>query len=179
MADPVRSTTPAAGIGGFAGRAGGHAIPRRPTRDGKGPSARDPGGAAMPPEPDSVLRLLRERVLAGTRIRLGVDGGHAPEFAEVLEGEPVPAFLGRLLSAQNQLAARRAPHLPAETLRALCDEALQAGVAETLELLAADPHADPGAAVVVAAVLAEHERRVRALPGATGSASRPIPPDPA
>ena len=53
-------------------------------------------------------RLLRERVLSRTRERLELtDGEFVPSFAENVDEEPVGAFLGRLIGAQNQLAALR------------------------------------------------------------------------
>lgn len=168
MAEDVRSTGPVSTVGNFPGRGTGHSPQHSPK---KGPATAEP---ARPTDQvsvghvaSSVLRLLRERVLASTREALGVDEGHAtPEFAEILEGEPVPAFLGRLLSAQNQLAASRRAHggeLTAAVVRSRCDDALLAGANETLELLAANPHVDPTAATIVAEVLAEHARRIAAL----------------
>ena len=161
---PVRSAGPVSPPGGFTGRSGGQA-PHRP-----------PGRRAQPsPAVDRVslhgaepvaLRLLRERVLACTRVRLELDDAPVgPEFAEVTEGEPAAAFLGRLLSAQNQLAARRAGSWPAAEVRRRCDEALRAGAQETLDLLAADRRDDAAALAVVAEVLAEYGRRVAALAG--------------
>ncbi len=164
MADsPVRSTSPVNAPGGFAGRANGGTPPRSQSRP----------QASTPPAADRVtvvhgamvaLRLLRERVLARTRglLELGEDViGH--EFAEMLDGEPAPAFLGRLLSAQNLLAARRAGSWPGARVRACLDEALRGGAEETLELLAADGHADPAAVAIVAEVLTDYGRRLAAL----------------
>jgi len=167
MAEEVRSAGPVSTVGGFPGR-GTANMPQPHPKKGQ--------AAAEPPRPGDrvnvhglaadVLRLLRERVLASTRAVLGIDEGTAaPEFAEIFEGEPVPAFLGRLLSAQNQLAARRQAvgDRTAAQIRSLCDQALAAGAAETLDLLAANPHVDPAGPAIVAEVLAEHARRISAL----------------
>ncbi|MCA8965599.1 MAG: hypothetical protein H6838_08945 [Planctomycetes bacterium] len=110
------------------------------------------------------LRLLRERVLAKTREQLGLaEHSHGMTFAEVTHGEPVGAFLGRLLSAQNQLAAPRAAQWAGARLRQALADALQDGAAETLELLAAEEVPDEAAVTVVVEVLAEFGRRLDAL----------------
>jgi hypothetical protein len=75
----------------------------------------------------------------------------------------VPAFLGRLLSAQNQLAGRRAGTWSAERVRAAVGQGLQEGAAETLELLAADGPDEGAAMALVGDVLAEFGRRLAAL----------------
>ena len=111
-----------------------------------------------------ALRLLRERVLARTREVLQLDESIAvPVFAEYVEGEPVPQFLGRLLSAQNQLAGRRTGVWDAVHLRQELVKALKLGADETVELLTADGlHVDEAVAVVFL-VLAEFERRIAAM----------------
>lgn len=163
--DAVHSPGPVSSLGGFAGRA-----PADPQRR---PPARE--GAIALPAVDSVSihaaaviagALLRERVLAGTRRLLRLGGGAVgPEFAELLEGEPVGTFLGRLLSAQNQLAAHAPAHWPEQRLRRCLDRALQAGANETLELLAGDERADAAGVLWVGEVLVEYGRRLAALAG--------------
>lgn len=164
MADHnVPSPSPVAGLSGYPGRP----LPQ--------PSAspREPAAAAAavepPPEGDQVLlhpassivlQLLRERILARTRAALGLTGGAAvPEFAEVVATEPLPQFVGRLLSAQNQLAALRRPPLELARSRRMLAEALQLGAQETSELLAGAEHAAEGQALV-RAVLVEFGRRL-------------------
>ncbi|MCC7395624.1 MAG: hypothetical protein IT455_01005 [Planctomycetes bacterium] len=163
MADePLRSTSPVANTSGFAGHQ-----PAQVVAASRSPAANDR------PATDSVALhraatvardLLRERVLAHTRkgLQLG-DGEAPPEFAEVRHNEPAPLFLGRLLSAQNQLAARRALTWPAPRVRACLDEALRAGVAEVLEMLALLALAEAEAVWFVRDVLAEYERRLAGL----------------
>ena len=73
----------------------------------------------------------------------------------------MPAFLGRLLSAQNQLAACRAGAWSGERIRSALAEALEAGGQETIDLLAADGHVPSGAIAIVSEVL-EHFGRRRA-----------------
>lgn len=159
MADTLRSTTPVPAAGGFLGRQPESRTPRRSPQ----PEARQAG-----PEPDQVVhadsvegvrQLLRQRVLARTRLHLGLDSSVAViAFAEDLQGEPVSTFVGRLMSAQNQLGARRQPAFAPTALRRECDAALRQGLAEAHELLEAAGD-QPGLAVL-AAVLAEYERRV-------------------
>lgn len=163
MADPlVHSAGPVTPLGGFPGRS-----PQPPHGEPpRGQLAPQPNGdqvrvqgAAL-----SLRRLLRERVLARTRQLFALDDvAHVPEFAEALEAESVAELLGRLLSAQNQLAALVRPPLGAQRLRDLQAEALTSGAAETLELLGDEV---PGeAAALVAALLAEFARRVRSHAG--------------
>lgn len=163
MADsPVRSTSPVPGFTGFPGRS---------PRDEKAPShRREEAPPAAAGDRVSVregaapaLRLLRERVLARTRTAFGLGESVAvPHFAEVLDGEPLPAFLGRLLSAQNQLAACRAPAWPPDRVRAATAEALRVGAEETIDLLLADGPDAGGAVATVVEVLAHFGRRLAA-----------------
>ena len=162
MDDSLRSTTPVTGAGGFAGRAPAQ---RHEQRGASAPS--EPERAADRVDVDAAVavarRVLRERVLARTRERLELgDGVQAPEFAEAIDAEPVAAFVGRLLSAQNQLAAPRAQPWGSTRVRQALDDALRDGAAEAIELLAADPR-DPGGAAVVADALAEYARRLAQL----------------
>ncbi|MBL9078796.1 MAG: hypothetical protein JNL08_14915 [Planctomycetes bacterium] len=163
--DRLQSPGPVHSLGGFAGRAPGDHARRPPARPAPPPGAVDRvtihGAGAV------AGRLLRERVLACTRQQLELgDTGALPEFAEVLEGEPIAAFLGRLLSAQNLLAARRAGEWPEARVRGCLDAALQAGADEALDVLAATG-ADPAGLMVVTEVLAEYGRRLAALAGET------------
>ncbi|MCK5940906.1 MAG: hypothetical protein KAI24_02955 [Planctomycetes bacterium] len=118
-------------------------------------------------QPEQIARrLLRERVLARTRELLELrDGEFVPTWAEAVDAEPVEAFLGRLLGAQNQLAALRVRALPQPELRRRLDEALRTGVAEVVEMLARDGDDAHGLAAVevVSAVLAEYGRRLAEL----------------
>ena len=159
---PVQSPGPVSALGGFAGRTPADTSRRPPSREAALARAVDRvsihGTAAI------AGRLLRERVLAGTRRVLELDEGTTgPEFAEVVEGEPIAEFLGRLLSAQNQLAARRAAQGNERRLRRLLDLALHAGAIETLELLGADGRADAAGVQIVTEVLAEYGRRLAAM----------------
>lgn len=179
MADsPLHSTSSVAGPGGFPARpqpwSGSRPAPRE---QGSQPSA---DRVSLEPAVSLARRLLRERVLARTRARLELDDASAgPEFAEVLDCETLTAFLGRLLSAQNQLAARRAGTWPAPRVRRCLDAALQAGAAETLELLAAQGHDDASAVAVVVDVLAEYGRRLAALAAPPHQGEAPAAVDPA
>jgi len=128
MADHnVQSPSPVPGLAGYPGRA----LPQPQAPAKEAPTA----SAEAEPEGDQVLlhaassivlQLLRERILARTRAALGLtDSLAVPEFAEMVADEPLPAFVGRLLSAQNQLAARRRPLLDLARSRRLLAEALQ------------------------------------------------------
>ncbi len=166
MADPLHGTPAVSGVGGFA--------QRTPERRPLTAIRRDAGHA---PQQDQVSvaaaatvarRVLRERVLTRTRTRLELTDEHpAQEFAEVIDLELPAAFLGRLLSAQNQIAALRAGQWPVPRIRAALDQALREGAQEAIELLAADPQHTEGV-VVVAEVIAEYARRLAALAGELG-----------
>lgn len=162
MADSLRSPTPVSAAGGFAGRS-----PTFEERQGAPPPpAPPPPGDRVDVEATAAVarRVLRERVLARTREGLQLaEGEHGPEFAEVIETEPVGLFLGRLLSAQNQLASRRVAAWGAPRVRRTLDAALQQGAAEAVELLAADARDDGSAVGVVAEVLDEYGRRLATL----------------
>lgn len=164
MSDPVRNAGPVDAAGGFAGRSGGFVGGRR---------APTPPTAAAPTAGDAVVvaaiavrarRLLRERVLTSTRAQLELpDGETPPSFAESMDGESIGDFLGRLLSAQNQLASKRAGALGAAATRARLDAALRDGATEAAELLAQDVASGGAGVAVVAAVLEEYARRLAAL----------------
>lgn len=165
MSDPLRSTAPVSASGGFADRS-------------KEPPRRRAGGLPLPvaqkPHDEVVLaaasgrarRLLRERVLARTRQRLGLGDGEAVhEFAEDVDAESVDAFLGRLLSTQNQLGALRARALGPAPLRAALDGALHDGATEAAEMLAGDAATGGAAVAVIAEVLEAYARRLAAMVG--------------
>lgn len=161
--DSVHSASPIPGLSGFGGRTPAPAL--RPKEH--------PQDQAPAPAADEVslrhgrtlgLKLLRERVLAKTREQLGMTGHpNGVAFAEVVHGEPVGAFLGRLLSAQNQLGAARASQWSGARLRQALALAMQEGTTETLELLTAEDTPDEAAVTVVVEVLAEYGRRLDAL----------------
>ncbi|MFN9843196.1 MAG: hypothetical protein ACK57Q_02560 [Planctomycetota bacterium] len=167
MSDPVRNAGPIDAAGGFAGRAGGCVGGRRPT-----PS---PAGSPGVGRDDDVVlaaiavrarRLLRERVLTATRRLLQLadgDGDAQPSFAEAVDDESIGEFVGRLLSAQNQLVARRSGALGAVRTRACLDAALRDGAGEAADMLAHDAASGGAGVAVVAAALAEYARRLAAL----------------
>lgn len=157
--DSVRRTGSVPTMGGFAGHQGEESLQRRRQQPEAEAEAR--------PRPDdevtlhsdatAALRLLRERVLACTRERLGLGALHVPAFAEIVEGEAVGAFVSRLLSDQNQLVG----HAPAGAGRQHERTAsFGQGLVETRELLA-EAGAEIGA--LLAAVEAEFGRRLAAL----------------
>jgi hypothetical protein len=168
MADSLHSTTPVPAAGGFAGH--------RPDARGRPPAPRDgqdrpaTGAEHSTPRVDReaadvvARRLLRERVLARTRARLAVPSGAVLDFAEDIAGETIEQFVGRLLSAQNLIAARRSG-VDHATIRAGLDEAMREGCADAREMLATDDPAD-AALGVVAAVLVEYGRLLAASRGA-------------
>lgn len=181
MADPLRSTAPVSATSGFAPRARPHErSEREPQRPESGP----------PPDADDRVHvvsgtlagrlLLRERVLVHTRTRLRLpDHVSVPAFAEAVADESTAAFLGRLLSAQNQLAAHRAHEWDGVVLRSAVDAGLRAGAEEACELLAVGSR-DPQALAAVAEVLVEYGRRLEALLAESdGAVAPPEASDPA
>lgn len=170
MADSLRSTTPVSAAGGFAGRAPTFEErhgPSQPAVPQRAADRVDVEGAAL-----VARRVLRERVMARTREGLELtDGEHGVAFAEAIETEPVAQFLGRLLSAQNQLAAWRLPTWGGPKVRRALDAALRQGATEALDLLTADGRDDGTAANVVAEVLADYGRRLAALVEGPGPAA--------
>lgn len=170
MADPLKNAAPIGSLGGYPSRTPQHLDARQhpgQSHEDEAPHkkrARDAvdlhGGASL------ARRLLRERVLHQTRERLGLQPGEfVPSFAEAVDAEPIEAFLGRLLGAQNQLAALRVKELPQTEIRTRLDAALREGVAEVMEMLANDPEDGAVGCAVVADVLAEYGRRLSQLTG--------------
>lgn len=178
MADSLRTAAPASAVGGFAGRPPGQ-WPEQPPR----PREREPRPADVADEVSLSLgqgavaarRLLRERVLARTREQLELGGAEAPAgpaFAEQVETETVAAFVGRLLSAQNQLAGARAGVWEPARVRAGLDAALRRGLEEALEWTAAAEPGAPAATAELLAIAAEYARRLAAA-GADADAPPP------
>ncbi|MCR9247127.1 MAG: hypothetical protein NXI31_19005 [bacterium] len=163
--DSVRRTDAVPALHGFAGRppggSGGEGGESgRAPAEGEAPAPRrGRDEVRLHSGAVAALRLLRERVLADTRQRLGIGEVAIPTFAELVAVESTGSFLSRLLSDQNQLAALAPPALGTAGRDAL-NAAFEAGCAESLELLAALPGAD---AAAVAAVAAEFARRLAEL----------------
>ena len=91
--------------------------------------------------------------------------GRASHNSAPVDAEPVSAFVGRLLGAQNQLAALRVHQLDQPELRRRLDEAMRDGTAEVVEMLSGavdDQHA-AAAVEAVSEVLAEYARRLAEL----------------
>jgi len=167
MSDPLSNAAPVGPVGGFPGRSR-HDVPKQRAHGGEQERAgHGPGDEVELHPPEAIARrLLRERVLHRTREQLELrDGEFVPSFAEAVDVEPVAAFLGRLLGAQNQLAALRVRELPQPEIRRRLDAALREGTAEVVEMLSRDgDDAHALAAVeVVAEVLSEYGRRLAAL----------------
>ena len=166
MADPLRSTAPVSPTSGFAPRSKSRERPdREPRQPESGPRSEENADDRVHVVAGGLAGrlLLRERVLVHTRTRLRLpDHVTVPAFAEAVADESTAAFLGRLLSAQNQLAAHRAPEWDWTTLRAAVDAGLRAGAEEACELLAVGSR-DPQALAAVAEVLVEYGRRLEAL----------------
>jgi hypothetical protein len=165
MADSLDNAAPIGALGGFSSRT-------PPSKDARHNHGHAPDEEAPHKEPDRdgvdlhggaflARRLLRERVLVQTRKRLGLRAGEfVPSFAEAVDAEPMQAFLGRLLGAQNQLAALRVKVLTHLELRSRLDAALREGVAEVMEMLVADPVDGAVGCAMVADVLTEYGRRL-------------------
>lgn len=158
----LRRTDSVPTMGGFAGRHPDQ--PPNPPRhredepaDGR-PRAHDE--VCVRSDAVAALELLRERVLARTRAELGIGRVSVPVFAGSAAPESIEVFLSRLLSDQNQLAARAASASSGSELRPALTAAFEAGVAETGELLAEVPG---GGGAVVEQVAAEFARRIAEL----------------
>lgn len=163
MADPLRSTAPIP-------PAGGNPPNRQTGRGAREPAPRQERPAPRPGDLVSVhggrlvgLQLLRERVLAHTRGLLELPEHVAvPVFAEAIEDETAGEFLGRLLSAQNQLAAHRAGDWEGARVRRCVDAGLRAGAEEACAMLT-EERRDEAALAAVAEVRVEYGRRLQAL----------------
>jgi hypothetical protein len=94
MADSLNSANPIAAAGGFAGRAAGQQGSQAKAHSPRAELA-TAGGDAVELSAAPVRQLLRERILARTRVELGLaataTGG--PEFAEAIDSESVAAFV--------------------------------------------------------------------------------------
>ena len=165
--DPLSNASPVGPVSGFPGR--GRQEPQRPW-DGRvedrHPRSKSRDGVVLHAPEAIARRLLRERVLFRTRANLGLrEGEFVPSFAEDVDAEPLAAFVGRLLGAQNQLAALRVRELDKPELRHRLDEAMREGTAEVIEMLSRDPQDEHAIAAVevVAEALAEYGRRLAEL----------------
>lgn len=178
MADSLRPAAPASAVGGFAGRAPGQwpeQQPRQREREPRPADAADEVSLSLGHGAAAARRLLRERVLVRTREQLELGGAETPvgpAFAEQVETETVAAFVGRLMSAQNQLAAARAGVWEPARLRASLDAALRRGLEEALEWTAAAERGVEAATAELLAVAAEYGRRLAAA-GADADAHTP------
>ncbi|MGC6488486.1 MAG: hypothetical protein ACON4Z_12635 [Planctomycetota bacterium] len=172
MSDSLRHTAPVRSVPGYAGqrreaprhRGGSHG--GHPSEPGRTAESKTTDGVEVHLPESIARRLLRERVLARTRVALGLqDGEFVPRFAEDVDAEPLAAFVGRLLGAQNQLAALRVGELSQPELRARLDSGLRAGFDEVVEMLSRDGDDEHtvAALAVVAAALAEYGRRLAEL----------------
>ncbi|MCA8974145.1 MAG: hypothetical protein KDC98_05455 [Planctomycetes bacterium] len=158
--DGVRRTGSLPALGGFASRPSEEQAPRRrAAQEDEGEPTQVRGSDEVEVRSDAVaaMLLLRERVLAVTRQRLGLGSVHVPAFAEIVEGESIEVFLSRLLSDQNQLVGQASAPRGRQQERTA---AFEQGVAESRELLA-----DLGdeARQIVDLVAAEFARRLAAL----------------
>ena len=121
-------------------------------------------GVELHSGPAMARRLLRERVLARTRELLQLTHSEfVPSFAENVDEEPVPAFLGRLIGAQNQLAGLRVHQLSSSEIRVRLDRALRDGISEAMDMLAPGRKDGRVGCEFVANVLAEYGRRIAGL----------------
>lgn len=169
MADSFSNASPVVRTGGFP-RPNPNDLTKRQSHapadqeaDSEAPKARD--GVELHHGASLARRLLRERVLSRTRERLELtDGEFVPSFAENVDEEPVGAFLGRLIGAQNQLAALRVRKVPPAEVRSRLDLALREGIAEAMDMLSRD-HDGTAGCEFVAEVLAEYGRRLAELAG--------------
>ncbi len=153
-------------FGGQPGHAGWGSASGRSSR---GPRRRPPLDQVELTEPRRVvLRLLRERVLENTRLLLDLPVRmRRRTFADLTEppGEHADRFVGRLLSDQNWLAARRAGTWPAARIREATADGMTDGVSETLHILYEVGELDAEAWTLVCDVLAEFQRKVEASAG--------------
>ena len=166
MSDPLSNAAPV----GKTSRLGGRGQPQQPLwnvgAQSQGDVREGLGDGVVLHLPAAIVRqLLRERVLARTRCRRGLEDGECvPTFAEEVDAESLAAFVGRLLGAQNQLAALRKGTMASAELRRRLDEAMRDGTAEVIEMLTGDGSdlRALAAVEVVAEVLAEYARRLSA-----------------
>jgi hypothetical protein len=119
----------------------------------------------------ATLHLLRQRILEHTRRELDLPrhGAAGVEFA-ASEATGAGAFVGRLLSDQNLLAAARRGTWPPARIDAALEHGMTDGLAETLEVLHDVGELDAATWQLVCAVLEELQRKVCSVGGA--------PPDP-
>lgn len=138
------------------------------------PSLRDPQQqpAADRPVGDEVqlsrpeelaLQLLRERVLEHSRRALGLDRPQISFVAGPLT--PMESFVGRLISDQNLLAARRCGHWSVGRIQRAQEEGMTSGLEETLQILLELDELDEQSWGKISSALAEFQRKIQsALP---------------
>lgn len=134
----------------------------------------------------AVLQVLRERVLHHTRTLLEhPETGHPRAFAHADDLDRPAAFLGRLLSDQNLLAAARAGLWAPERIRRVVADAITLGAGDTLDVLHDVDRLDAEAWAAVEAVLLEFRRKLAAAEPAVEAAAAEVsatapatPPEP-
>jgi hypothetical protein len=111
----------------------------------------------------AALRLLRQRVLERTREALELPRTTAPAvvFADA-PGPRADVFVGRLLSEQHLLAARRHDTWSEPRIAAALEEGITSGTAETLEVLHDVGRLDADTWGLLCGVLDEFHRKVDA-----------------
>lgn len=109
----------------------------------------------------ATLDLLRHRILDRTRreLELTKHGGPGIEFA-AREAPGAAAFVGRLLSDQNLLAAPRRGVWSGARVDAALEQGMTEGLAETLEVLHEVGELDAENWQLVCSVLEEFQRKV-------------------
>lgn len=133
--------------------------PRGPRGDGSPPRRRGRDRIDLTDDQGAALQLLRERVLASTRVELELpEGTPVPTFADI-GGRSLHGFLGRLLSEQNLLASARAGQWEPDRIRRATAAAFTHGAVETLEVLGAVGKLDAAAHELVADLLADFAAR--------------------
>ncbi|MHC5065400.1 MAG: hypothetical protein ACYTG5_15645 [Planctomycetota bacterium] len=110
-----------------------------------------------------ALQLLRLRVLEHSRRALRLDHPQITFAAGALS--PMESFVGRLISDQNLLAARRCSHWPTGRIQAALEEGMTSGLEETLQILLELDELDADSWGKISAALGEFQRKIEsALP---------------
>lgn len=112
-----------------------------------------------------ALQLLRERVLARTRVELALGSVSTGRNFTVADHGSLASFIDQLLSQQNLLASARGAAWPPERIRLAVAEGMAQGAAETLEVLLDSSRHDGDSVQLVIEAMAEYGKKLGAEPG--------------